>query len=81
MSRMRFWIFGSNLLMILLVIASNASLIHYLNKKERVMAEKLGNITVFKNEKIKLFLIALVFVVSYAIDISYEFVFYNNSLD
>ena len=81
MTKMRYWIAGSNLLMILFVLASNASLLFYLNKKERIMAEKLGNITVFKSEKIKLILIALVFVISYAIDIASAFVFYSDSIE
>ena len=44
---MRWWVVGSNVLMIILVLTSNASLLYYLNKKERIMAEKLGSITVF----------------------------------
>ena len=43
------------------------------------MAEKLGNITAFKSEKIKLSLIAMTFVISYSIDILYEFTFWNNN--
>ena len=78
---MRWWVAGSNLLMIILLLTSNGSLLHYLAKKERIMTEKLGSVTVFQNERIKLILIALVFVISYAIDIAYDFVFYNNSID
>ena len=81
MSKMRWWVAGSNVLMIILLLTSNGSLLYYLAKKERIMTEKLGSVTVFKNERIKLILIALVFVISYLIDIAYDFVFYNNSID
>ena len=80
MSEMGWWVAWSNVLMIALVLASNASLLYYLAKKERIMAEKLGSVTIFQNERIKLILIALVFVISYVIDIAYNLVFYNNSI-
>ena len=70
---MRYWLEGSNFLIIILLIASNVSLLHYLKKKEKIMAEKLGNITVFKSEKIKLASIAMTFVCSYILDLFYLF--------
>ena len=47
MSEMGWWVAWSNVLMIALVLTSNASLLYHLAKKERIMAEKLGSVTVF----------------------------------
>lgn len=39
---MRVWFIGANYLIILLLLLSNCSLVLYLKRKEKVMAEKLG---------------------------------------
>ena len=54
------------------MIISNTALIIYLNRKEKVMAEKLGkDSSVYQSEKIKLLIIALLFVLSYVSDLMY----------
>lgn len=61
-----------NALVIFLLIISNTALIIYLNRKENVMAEKLGkDSSVYQSEKIKLLIIALLFVLSYVSDLMY----------
>lgn len=54
------------------MIFSNCALIIYLKRKETIMTEMLGNVSVFTSEKIKLSLITLAFVLGYSID----FLFY-----
>ena len=58
---------------IALQLVSNAVLIRYLNRKERVMAEKLDEeASVYSGEKCKLIFICCAFCVSFFIDIVYD---------
>ena len=73
LEELRWWFRGSNLLIILLLILCNTVLIVYLKRKERIMADKLGRDSgVYQSEKVKLISIALLFVLSYILDVAYE---------
>ena len=69
---LRYYFEAFNALVIFMLIISNTALIIYLNRKEKVMAEKLGkDSSVYQSEKIKLLIIALLFVLSYVSDLMY----------
>ena len=65
-----------------MLILSNTALIVYLKRKETIMAEMLGKDSgVYQSEKTKLIAIALLFILSYTVDVVFEMTVLNEEYE